>query len=277
MYPVLFKQGDVVITSFGVMTTLAFFAFILGIYYVSRRTKVDFEFFSKHLFGLVLSFALGTKLLYWILGFQNLFMDNIIPNAMQGRIYPIFKLLFNMDQFVLFGGVIGALMYLGWLCKKHRQPFLSWLDTFVPPFAFALTLGFLGAFLGGYYVGAETTSFLGVTYSGADIEYSIAAQNASFFSVHPIQLYAAASSLLVFFATFNMWRRVGQTAGLIGVIGTILLSLQTFIIEFFRSSFDSTFYLVGLSVNQWLSLAFMIFAIYLFMYKMQRIGTAKAS
>lgn len=271
MYPILLQFGDIVIANFGIFLTIAYFAFIIGVTKFADSRHVHPGFFLKHVAVFTIFSYLGVKLLFWILNFPRLFQD--VSNDIADNWYiGVIKLLFNMDEFYVWGAVILFGLAFYYFAKKEKEPILVWYDIFISSISISLFFGFIGAFLGGYYVGSETTSIFGVSFANSDIRYSLAAQIASSVSVHPIQLYFAVISLLIFFICLKMMKKV-QVPGLVGVIGTILLSLSTIIIEFFRSPSDRIFFIGTFTINQVFALLCVLGSVYLFMKKLPRIGS----
>lgn len=269
MYPILFEFQGIVITSFGLFLTLGFIAFIVALVRLTTYRKLNINFFSDHILSLFLFSVLGAKVLYWICNVVPLY-NSIMPNIDFGRYYAIFKLLFNIEEFYILGGILsfGILFFL--YAKKHKEPLLKWLDCLMPALAIGLFFGFIGSFLGGYFVGKETATMFGVTFT-SDPRFSLASSLASSVPVHPIQIYAAIAMLLIFLVTFELVRKI-RTPGVAGVVGLLFVSLADLLIEFLRTPGDRIAFLGHLSINQYASILGIALAVFLFLRKVPQIG-----
>lgn len=274
MYPILFQIGDLIVTSFGALLTLAFVVFIIGIIRFAPRRGLTMKFFSEHIVSLTLGSFLGAKLLYWIVQFQDI-APFLTENVRTGRFLPTFKLLFNIEQFYVLGGIIIFLLLFVFFAKRHKEPVLPWLDCIVPAFLIGFAIANVGSFLGGYYVGAGTDSFLGMRfglYDPASLEASLsyASQIASSIPIHPIQLYMAAASFILFLITRELLKKM-RSPGVVTVVGSVLFSIVVFLVEFLRNPDDRIFYILWLDINQWAAIAGVVLAVTLFLTKVPRI------
>ncbi len=269
MYPILFEFQGIVITSFGLFLTLGFIAFIITLVRLTPSRNVNINFFSDHILSLFLGSVLGTKLLFWICNALPI-LASIRPNWDFGRYYAIFKLLFNIEEFYIIGGVVAFAALFFIYARKHKEPLLKWLDCLMPSLAIALFFGFIGSFLGGYFIGKETDTMFGVLFT-SDPRFSLAANVASSVPVHPIQLYAAVIMLFIFFVTFELVRKI-RTPGVAGVVGLLFISLADLLLEFLRTPGDRITFIANLTINQWISIAGIALAIYIFLRKVPQIG-----
>ena len=241
---------------------------------LTAKKELDIQFFTNHIFSLFLGTLAGTKLLYWLVNIGTLY-DNIQVKIERNGLFDwdtatgIFKLLFNIDQFYVMGGALafGGLFLL--YAKRHKQPLLPWMDVIIPAFSIALFFGMIGSFLGGYYVGIPTDSFLGVRFSGDQL-YS----HATFLyavPIHPIQLYISATSLITFGILMEILKKV-KVSGVTGVLGLFLLSLSSFLLEFLRSGDDTVVPFGAIfHLNQYIAFLGIALSIYLFTKKVPRI------
>ena len=269
MYPILFEFQGIVITSFGLFLTLGFIAFIIALVRLTTYRNLNINFFSDHILSLFLFSVLGAKVLYWICNVIPLY-NSIAPNLDFGRYYAIFKLLFNIEEFYILGGILSFGIVFFLYAKKHKEPLLKWLDCLMPALAIGLFFGFIGSFLGGYFVGKETATMFGVTFT-SDPRFSLASSLASSVPVHPIQIYAAIAMLCVFFVTFELVRKI-RTPGVAGVVGLLFISLTDLLIEFLRTPGDRIAFFFHLSINQWASILGIALAVFLFLRRVPQIG-----
>ncbi len=269
MYPLLYQNFGIVVTSFGVFATLALLAFLLGVIRASSHREVSYRLLFSHLPMSVFSFALGAKLSFW-LSHAFVIYEQITSLILMGHYGSVLTVLFNVEQFYVAGGFIGFAVFLAYFFKKEQQRFLPWFDVLVTASLLALSVGYIGSLLGGYYFGTEADSFLSVIYSGEFADYSLASRYINI-PVHPLGLYAAIGSFFMFLLTSRLLKRF-KVAGLVGVVGTLLFSLQIFLLGFLRSPTDPTLvFLGGLHLNQWLAIILFILSILIFTKKVPRI------
>lgn len=276
MYPILLQYQGFIVTTFGLFLTLAFLSFVVALFQTATLREVNISFFSRHVLLLFLGTLLGAKGLFWLHKIivwtlqPGDFFNDITNHLDNQRYLVVLKQFINIEEFYVIGGILAFLGLFLWFAKKDKEPLLKWLDALMPPFALALAVGFVGSFLGGYYVGAEVLGFPGVSYAGADFRYSYAAQIASSVLVHPIAVYASIACFLIAFVSYTMLKKV-HTAGVVGVVTLILLSLQNIIIELFRNPVDNIVFIGPFTINQYASVAGIGLAIYLFMRKLPRV------
>jgi len=267
MYPILLDFGELKITSFGVFLTLAFIVFVLVLMKLAPRRDVNMDFFTKNLFVLFIGAALGTKVLFWLLNYNEIYYNVLSAMEIQ-KIFALVPILFNAEQFYLMGGIVTFGLIFSFLAKRQEQQILPWLDVLLPSFSIALSIALIGSFLGGFYVGGPTESLFGIDFSSADAKYSIASFLYTI-PIHPIQLYSALSTFLIFLVLYEVMRKV-KVQGVVGVVGLLLLGIQNIVIEVFRGD-DNIFRLFGFTINQYISLLGILLAIYLFMKRVPKI------
>ena len=185
---------------------------ILGALFGSRLLLVlaNFEAFRAHPF--------------WVLGLAN------IPGT------------WTMLGGAAVGVLAGALYALA-----EGVPLLGVADAASPAVALAFGINRLGAFCGGLDWGRPTHLPWGVTYRSfvAYLWYRVPLGT----KVHPVQLYDAAASLLLFALLLAMpRRRAGELAG----TWLFVYGVARFFIEFFRG--DETPVLAGLTLPQVLAM-----------------------
>ncbi|MFN7160117.1 MAG: prolipoprotein diacylglyceryl transferase [Candidatus Gracilibacteria bacterium] len=266
MYPILLHYNNIIITSFGLFLTIAFVVFMVVLVKLTHKKGLEMEFFSNHIFSLFLSTILGAKLLYWIFNYDVLW-TYIMSSIGQGDYFAVFKYLFNIEQFYVIGGLIAFTLLFYFYAKKHAEPLLKWMDVILPSLSLAFVFGYIGSFLGGYFVGKPSPSFPGLLFTG-DPNYSYAAAS-YIIPIHPIQLYGAIVSLIIFFILFEISKKV-KVDGVVGTLGLFLLSLQSFLIEFLRGN-DNIMRLFDVTINQYGAIVGMAFAVYLFTKKLPKI------
>ncbi len=156
----------------------------------------------------------------------------------------------------IMGGLVGTLIY--W--TRHPFPFLAMADAVAPALAIGITLGRVGCFLNGCCFGSvcDAQAPWAVTFPAGSLPWLrhvdagwISADAARSLPVHPKQLYAAGSGLVLLVMTtlfYRHRRRDGEVMALL-MVG---YPVTRFLMEFARG--DATGWHFGLTVSQYISL-----------------------
>lgn len=155
------------------------------------------------------------------------------------------------------GAIIGAIGSLFIFVKIKKIDFLPFIDRISIYAPLVQSFGRLGCFFAGCCYGQKTNIFWAVTY---DHPEHMAPLN---IPLHPTQLYSSALLFLSFLILFFYVQRKKLPKGFIFFIYLILVSSERFIVEFFRwdqSWISSVGFLSILSINQWISLSIISFA-----------------
>ncbi|MCI6813157.1 MAG: prolipoprotein diacylglyceryl transferase [Lachnospiraceae bacterium] len=230
MYNDLFSIGPVTIRGYGLMIGLGIVAAILlGEYRAKKRGLNGEAIYGLTFFAVVTGFA-AAKLLFILTQWEN-FLKN--PKA-----------YLSFEGFVVFGGIIGAILSLYLYCRVKKLDLLDYLDLMAPSVALAQAFGRVGCFLAGCCYGRETDSCIGVVFT-----HSAYAPNGV--KLLPTQLFMSAGDLLLMLIL--LWysskeRMKGRTT----MLYLILYSLGRFALEFLRNDNRGT---VGiLSTSQFIGI-----------------------
>lgn len=210
----LLRIGPITIYGYGVMIAIGILAAYLTAEYRARKLKLAYE----QIFYLVIWCVLGgfgsSKLLFWITEWKH-FLAN-----------PMYFLRTLGDGFVVFGGIIGGILFGFLYCKKAKLNFWKYFDLVMPSVALAQGFGRIGCLLAGCCYGEETTSVLSITFRNSDF----APNNVALI---PTQIY---SSILDFghFFVLLLIARHKKADGQVAAAYLILYSIGRFILEFFR-------------------------------------------
>lgn len=153
---------------------------------------------------------------------------------------------------VFYGGLIGGILAAWWCAKIIKTKLTDYLILLVPALALAHSIARIGCFSAGCCYGAETSSWIGHTYTN-----SLTAPNGV--PLLPIQLIEAFGVFLIFI--FLVWytsspKREHYTLAMY----IILYAPMRFILEFFRGDSLRGF-ILGLSTSQWISAALFIITV----------------
>ena len=157
---------------------------------------------------------------------------------------PLFVLRVWDGGMTFFGGLIGVLLAVWWVARRHGVSFWRLTDIATFPAALGLGLGRIANFINAELVGWPTGGNWGVVFPQVDS-----------LPRHPSQLYEAASHFLLFgilvlaARLFAQWRR--ERVGRLSFLFLAGYGLLRFGTDFFRA--DDTFF-GPFSTGQWASL-----------------------
>jgi phosphatidylglycerol---prolipoprotein diacylglyceryl transferase len=170
--------------------------------------------------------------------------------------YPLEIFKFWNGGFVFFGGFLTGLSASLAYLKIKKQDFFSWADFLIPFVSISYALGRFGCFFEGCCYG-----------SSCDLPWAIAGR-------HPTQLYMALAELL-FLGGLLYTRKKMQIFKLTGEFFLTWLkghSLIRLIIEFYRED-DRGVLIASLSISQWISLALLLSATAITLYRRKLTST----
>lgn len=259
MYPEIFRIGDFVVTSFGLMMFLSFLAGAWATGKQLERYGLSKELIWDMLAGIAIGGIVGAKLYYLALHWQDVVAD------------PMGELL-SRGGLVWYGGLIGGVLAYYIQIRKRGLPTATMFDATAPALFLSIAIGRLGCFLVGDDYGVPTDGWWGIAFPngappstagylrsvGADVAASV--PDTAILAVHPTQLYEIAMVLPLFLL---LWH-VGKRALAPGRLFTLFLGLygvERFLIEAVRAKDDRI--LLGLSTSQMMSVLLVILAIVL--------------
>lgn len=235
MHPELFG----VIKSYGLMLAISF---ALGMWLSVRRARpygIAPETVLDLIFGVLVSSIIGVRAFYV---FTHL-----------GEFDPWYRALFIWDGgLTLYGGILLAMLTVWWMCRRRDIVFLDVADIFAPGVMLGIGLTRIGCFLAGCCFGKPSTCALAVHFppeAPASLTFGGRA-------VHPTQLYASAAGFLVFGLLLLAERRPSDRGATFGRF-LFLYGVARLVEDVFRY-YEADQVLLGLSNNQWLSVALII-------------------
>ena len=259
MFPEIFRIGDFVVTSFGLMM---FLSFIAGAWATGRQLErygLEKELIWDMLAGIAIGGIVGAKLYYLALHWQDLVAN------------PLGELV-SRGGLVWYGGLIGGVLAYYVQVRRRRLPIATMFDATAPALFLSIALGRIGCFLVGDDYGLPTEGWYGVAFPegappstaaylrsvGADVPAGI--PDAAVLAVHPTQLYEVALVLPLFLLLWHLGRR-RMPRGRLFALFMGLYAVERFLIEFVRAKDDRL--PLGLSTSQVMSILLVVAAVLL--------------
>jgi len=236
MLPIIFSLGPITIYSYGFMIALGL---LLTFTLIKNRGGID-GIDSDALIDCSIMTAcagiVGARIFYIIR-----FVDEF-----QGQWLAVFKIW--EGGLILYGGVIGSLLFLFIYSKRTQQPFFRITDALVPYFAFVQGFGRFGCFLNGCCGGRQTDFFFSITFNNTTA------------AVHPTQFYSAALCFCIASLLMKLSRSPVRT-GLLTTMYFLIYPVGRFYIEMLRTN-PSVF--LGFSSAQVISIILFFLAVIVF-------------
>ncbi|MEW6144948.1 MAG: prolipoprotein diacylglyceryl transferase [Thermodesulfobacteriota bacterium] len=232
MYPVLFRVGDISVSSFSVMVLLGFLvAYILG----------ESEFKRKGLNGNLVDLLLIASVVGGLGGAKILFLYQQVPITD----FIADPVRYLASGFTFFGGLIGAAILTWLVTQMKRISFLSVTDLMCPLLIIAYAIGRIGCLL----VGDDYGTPSGLPWAMAFPEGSPPTTE----RVHPTQIYDTISMTILFAVLWGI-RKKDLPTGWMTAITFIVLGIQRFLVEFLRQTTPS--FIPGISQAQIIAVVF---------------------
>ena len=237
MRPILFSFGGIHLYSYGFCIALGV---LLSIFLMKRRAaKEGFpgseEMLDMSFVVLVWGF-LGARIFYAVQNFSYYAAEPF-------KFFAVWE-----GGLIFYGGAISAFLGLWLTTRKKKWPFWKTLDFLVPYGALTHAFGRIGCFLNGCCFGKACDLPWAVRFPGLP------------HAVHPTQLYEAFYDIILFAFLIARRKRV-RFEGEISLLYLLLYGIGRYMIEFVR---EPGWMWMGLTSNQWLSIAIMIAAFIVF-------------
>ena len=263
MHPEIFRIGDFVVSSFGLMLVVSFVGAYLQLRWGLHRLDAgDDEDAATLVFAAGFAGIVGAKVYYALL-------------------HGDWRLLFDRSGLVWYGGFLLAAAALIWTVRRRRLPVWRSVDAMALALALGYALGRIGCFLVGDDYGVPTDRPWGVVFpEGAAPPSSAGALRRQFgvevppeipdsqlLAVHPTQLYESAAALAIW--ALGLWiLRRRPASGVTGSAVLALLGVERFLVEFLRAKDDRVF--GALTVAQAISVAVVLAAVALMVHRRGR-------
>jgi phosphatidylglycerol:prolipoprotein diacylglycerol transferase len=243
MKPVLFSFGAIHLYSYGLSIALGV---LLSLFLMKRRALKDGfpkpeEMFDMAFAILVWGF-LGARFFYVIENFSYYAAEPL-------KIFAVWE-----GGLIFYGGALAALFGFWVTVRKLHVPFWKALDFIVPYGALAHAFGRIGCFLNGCCFGKSCELPWAVRFP--EVPYA----------VHPTQLYEAFYDLVLFVFLMKRAKRA-RFEGEVSLLYFLLYGIGRYTIEFLR---EPGWMWVGLTSNQWLSIAIIGVAFIIFQIRRRK-------
>jgi phosphatidylglycerol---prolipoprotein diacylglyceryl transferase len=149
-----------------------------------------------------------------------------------------------------FGGLLGGIIFGVYYCRKHDINVWQIFDIVVIPLPLIIGLGRLANFINSEHVGFA-----------ADVPWCVVFPRVDMLCRHPAQIYEAISMFLLFGAVllaYRLWKKKSSATFWVFITA---YGIARFITDFFRA--EQSFYLLGLSHTQFLSLGMVMAGIFM--------------
>ena len=256
MHNDLFHIGKITIHGYGTMIAIGVLAAIAVAIWRCKKKDINPEpVLDLVLIGLIGGFA-GGKLLFIIVEILSNGWSSFIQNP---------KAYLGGSGFVVYGGIICAVVTGVIYFKIKKTDFLTYWDMIMPSVSIAQGFGRIGCFLAGCCYGAVTDSPIGVVFPSG----SLAPAGVKLW---PTQLMMSAGNFIIagilILASTKLKKR-----GQIGSLYLILYAIGRFGIEFLRNDHRGA---VGVfSTSQFISLFIVVIGIGLFIWRTMSNDEAK--
>jgi phosphatidylglycerol:prolipoprotein diacylglycerol transferase len=243
MKPILFSFGGIHLYSYGLCIALGV---LLSIFLMKRRAAK--EGFPGTEEVLDLSFMV----LVW--GFLGARLFYVVQNFSYYAAKPFKFFAVWEGGLIFYGGAISAFLGLWLMARKKKWPFWKTLDFLAPYGALTHAFGRIGCFMNGCCFG-----------KACDLPWAVRFPEIPY-AVHPTQLYEAFYDILLFAFLIARRKRI-RFEGEISLLYLLLYGIGRYLIEFVR---EPGWMWMGLTSNQWLSIAIMIAAFIVFQFRRRK-------
>jgi phosphatidylglycerol:prolipoprotein diacylglycerol transferase len=220
------------IPMYGVMSALGMLAALVLIGLTRKFTRFsEDQALSAALWAILLGF-LGAKVLYWIVEWRHIVAD------------PGYLLRTLREGFVFYGAFIGGLGGVAIYAAKHKFPFFSLTDYFVPGLVLGHAFGRIGCYFAGCCYGIACETPISITFPAGSLAPAGVA-------LLPTQLMESAFLFLLCAALVLILRKK-KPFGTVTAWYMVLYGAWRFGIEFFRN--DERGFIGSLSTSQFISI-----------------------
>jgi len=227
--PIIFKVGSFQLTWYALVYIIGFIVCTIALSKASKRKEINLKQSEVYDFViiLVIGMLIGARLFHIVFWDLSYFTNN------PSEILRIWK-----GGMSFHGGLLGMLLISIYYSKKKKIDFFKLADILVLPAALFLALARIANYINHEILGTITSSGWCVEFPGVSG------------CRHPVQLYAAAGKLALFFLLLYLKKKKHNIkSGFLFAIFLTLLGLGRFFLDFIREDI----HYLGLSSGQWFS------------------------
>lgn len=226
--------GPLGIQSFGLFIVIGILLFTFLFLRDPRRKKlISTEQYYNLLSSAIVIGFIGGRLLY------------ITTSGNYKPFWHIFA--FWQGGYSLLGGILALILVVPWTLKKMHIPILPLLDVGCVYAPLLQSISRIGCFFAGCCYGLPTTA-----------AWAIASDYCSHESLHPTQLYSAGLLFLIFIFLYFFGQKLFKKTGQITCVYLVLMSIERFLVDFWRGDQEFSFLSNLLSVSQIIALVIMV-------------------
>jgi len=243
MHPILFQYGRLTIYTYGLLIAAGFLAALWLVGKEATRRGLDPKPFQDLGFLVLIGALVGSRLFYVLIEWEHFVAHPL-------EVFEIWK-----GGLVFYGGFVCAALLALWQVRSRRLPLWTTCDVVAPAISLGQTFGRLGCFFAGCCFGAHCELPWAVTFTDPR---GLAPLNVS---LHPTQLYSAATNFAIFCILYFLARPRQRFEGQLFGLYLTLYPAARFTIEFFRD--DPRGALGPLSTSQALGIPLFLFGLWI--------------
>ncbi|MGM5483497.1 MAG: prolipoprotein diacylglyceryl transferase [Nanobdellota archaeon] len=243
--PVIFEFFGLQIRWYGIVYAAGFIYLYFFLMFLAKHNSIDnFEKddVEPFLIGLIISMIIGSRLFH-----------TFVYNFIYYITHPLEIIMIWNGGLSFHGALFFIALWIFYYCRKRGIHFFSLTDFLVVPAAFFLAIGRFANFINGELIGVKS-----------NISWAVKFEDYEGFR-HPTQIYESIKNLFLFsslilikFVQGRIFRR--YVPGLMTIIFLMGYGIMRFFIEFLK---EGATVVAGLNIGQILSLAMIIFSVYL--------------
>ena len=254
--PIAISLGPLAVRWYGLMYLIAFgLFFFLGRYRARRdpwRGATDI-LLDDLLFWGVMGVVLGGRLGYVLFYKPAFYLGN-----------PLEALAIWHGGMSFHGGLLGVIIAMAWMGRKHKLGFLAVADFVAPLIPCGLAAGRMGNFINGELWGRVVTQ-------ADSVPWAMVFRGGGPLPRHPSQLYQFALEGLLLFAILWLYSARPRPPGAVAAMFLTGYGVFRFAAEYFREPDDYLGLLAfNMSMGQWLSLPMIVLGIALYAWSCRR-------
>lgn len=248
MYPIINIWNWITIYTFWLCMVIAWWVFFSLLHYFCIRRGIP-----KHIFTSIIDFTLSIfffSRIFYILSDWRTEKFIFIDLFEKGDILFFLKQFFITDNYSLSfaGGIIGFFVIFIWKTRRNPKDRPKYLDSILPAFLIAGSIGYLGTLLGWQIYGIVLDTFFSITYTNSDS--IVPFQNPTF----PLPIIYSIFSLLIVYILYRIETKIHVPVGFVWYIWLSVFSILIFLWEFLNGSSDLFSSLLYLNITQIIAL-----------------------